>query len=509
MAIIQPVKAQGDFWVERAPMPSPSAYVQAVTVNGEIYAFTPTSTYMYDPSSNTWTVKAPMPTEEYGFAAAAYQNTIYIIGGCSAFDESGFPINCTGLNQAYDTSTNTWQVKEPMPTARAYLQAGVVGGKIYLIDGAPSNNGNGLGSYIDVNEVYNPANDSWTTAASMGLQGDDLGIDQYASTVLDNKVYVIGGFFNYQVLVDEGGARYYDPESNNWTAIKSSPYWIGGAGAAATSGTLAPKNIYVEGGTFPGEENSFFNEIYNPETGNWSYGAPLPTTRCFCGVAVVSDAIYVIGGTTFPSSGGAYSPAGVVGSLPSAVNEEYFPLGYQGPMPSPPPPTVSPTTSPTPRPTATPNPPLTRVITISNGSTVHLYVGGNITDSQMSSVSFSADQSTATTTLNFNMTGTIGNTVSGFLLIPGSAISYGTTPTVYVDNQVDPDQNFTELDNNYYISYIINFSTSKAANVSILFTTPPFTSPSAPEFPALILLPIFLAATLLSIVYVKRRITRK
>jgi N-acetylneuraminic acid mutarotase len=35
----------------------------------------------YDPVSNTWVAKAPMPTARYAHAAAAVNNTIYAIGG--------------------------------------------------------------------------------------------------------------------------------------------------------------------------------------------------------------------------------------------------------------------------------------------------------------------------------------------------------------------------------------------------------------------------------------------
>jgi len=93
-----PVMASSDFWVERAPMPSASSYVRAVEVNGEIYAISPNSTYVYDPSTDTWTPRAPMLKSEYGFAIANYHDMIYVIGGCAGFDEQGFPTNCTGTN---------------------------------------------------------------------------------------------------------------------------------------------------------------------------------------------------------------------------------------------------------------------------------------------------------------------------------------------------------------------------------------------------------------------------
>src|SRR4030066_2276764 len=91
---MQPVKAAGDYWVEKAPMPTASAYAGAVTVKGEIYVIPPDSTFLYDPPTDTWASKSSMPTVQYGFAVATYQNMIYVFGGCSGFNPtSGDPLN--------------------------------------------------------------------------------------------------------------------------------------------------------------------------------------------------------------------------------------------------------------------------------------------------------------------------------------------------------------------------------------------------------------------------------
>ena len=86
----------------------------------------------YDPATDTWTTKTPMPTPRAIFATAVYQNKIYVIGGGGDF---GFE-EVTGLNQVYDPSTDTWTTKTSMPTARQFLCANVVNGKIYLIGGS-------------------------------------------------------------------------------------------------------------------------------------------------------------------------------------------------------------------------------------------------------------------------------------------------------------------------------------------------------------------------------------
>ncbi len=68
----------------------------------------------YDPATNTWTTKAPMPTPRGALSAAAVNGIIYAIGGYKPNQE-------LTVNEAYDPATNTWTTKAPMPTPRAGL----------------------------------------------------------------------------------------------------------------------------------------------------------------------------------------------------------------------------------------------------------------------------------------------------------------------------------------------------------------------------------------------------
>ena len=110
--------------------------------------------------------------------------------------------------------------------------------------------------------------------------------------------------------------------------------------------------------------------------------------------------------------------------------------------------------------------------TTDSGATVDLAISGNITSSQISNVTIATNQSAATTTVSFIVTGESGTTGFGNVTIPRSALPYGTTPTIYIDNQPAQDQSYAQDSNNYYVWYTTHFSTHQ---VSIMFTT---TSPS-------------------------------
>jgi N-acetylneuraminic acid mutarotase len=119
----------------------------------------------YNPANDSWTFKAPMPTSRAGFAVAVYQNKIYCIGGWYAdvvnyVDNYGTPEQNityynTAKNEVYDPSSNTWETKAPLPLSSSILVASVVNGKIYVLPVLPVSSPGKL-------EVYNPESDSWT-----------------------------------------------------------------------------------------------------------------------------------------------------------------------------------------------------------------------------------------------------------------------------------------------------------------------------------------------------------
>jgi len=118
--------------------------------------------------------------------------------------------------------------------------------------------------------------------------------------------------------------------------------------------------------------------------------------------------------------------------------------------------------SPTPSPTTVPP------TTDGYGVPVNFTISGNVTSAQMSNVTIATNQSATTTTISFTVTGESGTTGFGNVTIPKSAVPYGTTPTIYIDNQPAQDQGYTQDSINYYVWYTIHFSTHE---VSIVFTT--------------------------------------
>jgi N-acetylneuraminic acid mutarotase len=297
-------------WSSLATMPTGRGGLGIAVASGKIFAIGGSNANgelsineMYDPVTNVWSSKSSMPTARSGFAIATYANKIYVIGG-SVGD------SFTGNVEVYDTLTGTWQTKASMPTPRADLTASVVNGKIFLIGGKTYSSDSPYYNQTSINQVYDIATNTWSVNASMpiALQG-------YASTVVDNKIYFIGGARQSTTGIDSSttAVQIYDTATDSWTTGKSLDTPSSYGAAVLTTGVMAPTKIYYIGGyssgTFSGK-----TQIYDIQQNSWSNGPDMPTARAYLGLAVVSDVVYAVGG--FDGTNWLNS------------NEEFKPVGY-------------------------------------------------------------------------------------------------------------------------------------------------------------------------------------
>lgn len=296
-------------WVTKAPMQKARANFGIAVVNGKIYAIggdygdltgnaapadtitfhTTNTNEEYDPTSDTWTFRKPMPTSRALLGVAVYQNKVYCIGGYY-----GEYFN-TGANEVYDPATDTWETRAPMPSFETFATANVVNGKIYVMS-------------ANLNQAYDPETNSWTTKSPPPNK-----ILSRVSAVVDNKIYLIASQAGPSWVQTDNFVQIYDPSNDSWSVGAESHISIFSTAVGATTGVFAPKRIY------------FFDEtetnVYNPESDTWTVGASMPSPRVLARVAVINDTCYVVGGRS-----------GMHGWLtimePSAVNEQYTPFGY-------------------------------------------------------------------------------------------------------------------------------------------------------------------------------------
>jgi hypothetical protein len=183
-----------DTWETRESMPTKRSQLSANVVNGKIYLIggrtggqysTVGLNEVYDPETDSWTTKAPIPYPVAAYASAVVDGKIYVIGGQDEFHD---PKNLD-LTQIYDPETDTWSFGAPMPTVVWQAAAGATTGvlapkRIYVIGGLPDKSMDGT----NINQVYNPENDSWTLGASMPTPRSLLAVG-----VVNDTLYVLGG----------------------------------------------------------------------------------------------------------------------------------------------------------------------------------------------------------------------------------------------------------------------------------------------------------------------------
>jgi hypothetical protein len=321
-----------DSWVSKAPMQQARAGLGVAAVNGKIYAIGGTTARglyphdlftggfvgtneEYDPETDTWTTKASMPTPRDYFAIATYRNKIYCIGGAVGFRHDIttmflYSYITSGVNEVYDTVTDTWETKTPMPDVAMECQAHVVNGKIYVVDGSQV-------------YAYDPENDSWVTKTRMPPPYPDYDSSP-VSAVVDNKIVVTFDFstFDSSTMFTsyEQKVFVYDTETDSWSGGTSGTTIVQGGAAAAPAGVNAPQKVYVLGLTLGHYLSCSTNQVYDLMADVWTAATAMNVRRKDFGVAVVDDALYMIGGYFSTERHGAVTPI--------AVNEQYTPFGY-------------------------------------------------------------------------------------------------------------------------------------------------------------------------------------
>ena len=240
----------------------------------------------YDPSTDRWASKAPMPVGLHHVGLGVTGGHLYVIGG---YRQSGLGVwGPVATVYAYDPATDTWAERAPMPTARGALSVSVHEGKLYAIGGYDRK------ANSAAVEVYDPERNTWASRARLPTPRDHL-----ASATLSGKVYAIGGRLNGDYHQNLAITEVYDPVTDHWTRAADLPTARSGITAAEVGG-----HVYVFGGE--SEEGTFHeNEAYDPTRGAWQTMTPMPTARHGLGSAVVGGRIYVMSGG--PTPGGSFS----------------------------------------------------------------------------------------------------------------------------------------------------------------------------------------------------------
>jgi N-acetylneuraminic acid mutarotase len=108
-----------------------------------------------------WVTKKPMITARSHMGYVNFDGKIYAIGGQKGNDAALVPQSAV---EVYDPATDTWTSRTPMPKAINHISSAtlVMGGRI-LTFGGQTTNGNAIADCY----AYDPAADKWTTLSPL------------------------------------------------------------------------------------------------------------------------------------------------------------------------------------------------------------------------------------------------------------------------------------------------------------------------------------------------------
>ena len=227
-------------WTTRADIPTARWEHSTCVVDGNIYAiggagpiYQALSTVeMYDPETDIWTEKSEMPTARQGLTTSVVDGKIYAIGGVDSASQGYSQLEIFTTVEEYDPETDTWTTKSPMPTARAWHSANVVDGKILIIGGEWEAKPGVATNHVLVVEVYDPATDTWSQKGDMPKHRAGG-----SSSVVDGKIYLFGGHGGaervdeYDPVTDSWTAKSEMPTARNalsTSVLNGKIYLIGG-----------------------------------------------------------------------------------------------------------------------------------------------------------------------------------------------------------------------------------------------------------------------------------------
>jgi N-acetylneuraminic acid mutarotase len=219
-----------DKWTKKKDIPVHVHHQAQAAFNGKLYIFGgclraisgeggTTNVWEFDPVADSYRALAPMPVKRCSAIAETVNGKIYVIGGLEPL-ENGMGTRVTGRNEMYDPATNTWTDRSPMPTSRDHAFSGVVNNKIYVIGGRIGAGNIPATTNIDIVEEYDPATNLWGSIKDrMPTPRSGGGAATY-----NGKIYVGGGELqNRQLAAAFRALEAYDPVNNTWEILPSMP----------------------------------------------------------------------------------------------------------------------------------------------------------------------------------------------------------------------------------------------------------------------------------------------
>lgn len=238
---------------------------------------------IYDPSTNTWSMAAPMTTPRSQFAYCVLNSgKVLVVGGLL---QSG---SATNLCEIYDPSTDTWSAAAALPAGQdryaAFFCKVTSASEAFIVAGGK----NLVSLALNTTYRYNPSSDTWSAGAAMPV-GLAFGAGLALTT---SKLITIGGVTSLAAIVNS--TYVYDFNADTWTVSGNLP----AARKQSTAVLLADGKVLNSGG-ITAVTPVRTTELYDPGAGTWTAKTLMNVARFRHTLTVQGDGnILAAGGTT-------------------------------------------------------------------------------------------------------------------------------------------------------------------------------------------------------------------
>lgn len=245
--------------------------------------------------SGQWTSKTVLPVNLSDYQAVSHKTHVYVIGGqkgCISSDTcAGTVVNTV---YQYDTKLDKYTTKAAMPAVRFRYASAVVGDKIYIIGGLTADTPTGM---LKTTLIYDITNDSWSTGPNMATGRSDT-----CAAVVGSKIYVVAGYQSIDPINVLDTVEVLDTAAASpaWTSAPSLPAKRGDITCASSGGKVyAIGGYYDPTGTW--KPTAFHDTMFEftPGAAAWAEKAKMPSSRGDKAAVTMSDgSIIVVGGET-------------------------------------------------------------------------------------------------------------------------------------------------------------------------------------------------------------------
>jgi serine/threonine-protein kinase PknK len=228
----------------------------------------------------TWTLGAPIPTPRKLLAGASDGKLMYAVGGNSGDSD-------LTTVEAYDPVAKTWTSLAPLPAARSDLGVAIADGRLVAVGGVSG------GQVLKSVSVFDLMAKSWAGLPDMATARHGMAVSS-----VEKSVYAIGGstaIGDAQVVSTAESLtlppRKIQPAAQ-WRTLPDAP-----TARLMMSWAVLNDKIWIMGGLRKGVPLNTV-ESFDPRTGAWETGPPLPIPLHHAAAATYRGEVIILGGET-------------------------------------------------------------------------------------------------------------------------------------------------------------------------------------------------------------------